>query len=458
MRHNLVHILFHFCLFSCLAQSGVLAGEGEVPQRAVVQEKIAELDITEWVLPNGMKVCLKSQPSNDSDLAIQLFAVGGFAAFPEEEQPSARLASSMVLASGLGRLTGKEVSSLIMGNAIDLALSIAPHQRSIEATSSSEHLEILLGLLRSIFVEPQLDEASAAKILAQSRESVLSHQADCHALFKDLTLSINTHGLKVYQPLTLDDLQKVNLKMASDTFRQAFGQPSDFTCVVVGHLPETTLLLLERYLGTIPSVAQERLIAKDVPEDPVFPPGTSTHYLRCGQGAESLTRLTFPISIPFTFENMQSLELCCQVVETRLRETIRRQKGTTQAADVGYELPAYPFTSRCWMTVEFHSSEASVPQLIALCLKGIEQLIAEGPTETELKNVKLLLRRAEEFWATDNNYWAKVLSNYYKWGWDARSLLRIDESMDSFSKVKVKQALSTMLSPNTYTVVILSPT
>lgn len=423
-----------------------LAAE-DAPQQP--SSPLRQLNITEFTLKNGMKVCLKPVADTE-EIMVQIFALGGAAAFPRDEA-AARLAPAVALESGLGDYSYEAISKVMSDFGTDYAIRIQPYQRLIEGSCYQEGLEHLLKWSMFAFTAPHFTEAGLAKVILQTRDSIQNLQQDCDTLFEEHFMSINTQGKNVQTTPTLADLNLITTTRSKEIFTQCYRNPGEFTCVIVGDITvDQATIFLNKTLAMIPIVQdQPPLVDQGIGNN--FPPDITTSVFRCGHDDESLTRITFPLKLHDEEMIFEQLEFVSQVIETRLRNSIRAQRGTTHAIDVGYEFPQYPHLSSKWMTLQFRSAPDEVKQLVKLSLSEVEKLRREGPLETEIQAVDLLLQRTDEFWATENSYWVAMISNYYKWGW---SLAHLVKTRDPMSKEQIQKFLQDSFSMNNYSVVI----
>jgi zinc protease len=413
---------------------------------------LQQLNITELTLKNGLKVCLKVMPESE-EIQLQLFALGGAAAFPESDLAAVLLAPDIALESGLGDFTHEAIAKEMSEYGTDFSVQIQPYQRIIEGSCYPDGLPSLLKWISLTFTAPRFTEIGLSKVLEQTRDSIQNRQQDCDALFDQFYQTINTQHTNIPEFPTLKELDQIKLPVAQAHFNRCFSDPSQFMCVIVGEFDlEKMKEQLKQTLETIPaSPKQQPLVDRDLGNN--FPPGITTKVFRCGHDDESLTRITFPLTLHDEEQILDQLEFVCQVIETRLRDSIRAQRGTTHAIDVGYEFPLYPHLSSKWLTLQFRSTADEVKLLVKLTRAELEKLRREGPLESEIKAVDLLLQRTDEFWATENSYWVAMISNYLKWGW---SLDHLHRSRAAMSKELVQQFLQDSFAINNFSVIIRS--
>lgn len=409
------------------------------------------IQATEIILSNGMKVCIKQLEESAEEWACQIFAAGGYATFTEEDYISAAFSPDIVLESGIGPFSGKELSRFLLDSSIDLAVEVQPFQRIIESSFPPSTLESLLALVHFLFVDPHFTSSAMNKVSEQMRDSVKNRKNDCDTIFEDTVLLLNTQKQRLLTPLQEKYLSQLNLTLAEKLFRQCFNDPSQFIFVLVCNASsiDTLLPLLARYLASIPSTSSSTPLSTHQPPY-VFPEGM--HYqFNCGSQNETLTRLSFPLTIPIKdSDQLNQLEFCTQVMETRFRNNLLKLLGTTQGIDVGYEFPFYPLLDKGWISIQFRAKASLIDEIVQAILQDLNHLKEQGALPSEIESVKNLLQRTERFWSHESSYWVAFLSNFYKWGWNPCRISDIPATINRMSNKELLDFFSMQINIKKY--------
>ena len=423
---------------------------------AIVAEKvIEELNITELLLSNGMKVCLKPTNSYDDEILLNLFALGGWLSFPVEQRASAKYAGTIALASGLGTIDAANLTKFMFKYSVEFSVRTRLDQRSLEASCPVNSTEYLLAIIREYFSHPRYEEQGLAIVMQNTRDAVHHRSRDCDAYFEDLFNALNSQEHPALKPTTESELDNVNVKDSQNIFQQSFSSPEEFTCVIVGRFDVETLKpLILRHLASIPPKPQSPIWQQETIPMP-FPKGIVTHEGSCHHNNEGLTRLTFPITLEITPSSFHELEFATQIIETLLRNHLRDTMGTTQAVDVGYVFPLYPRLHPVWLTLQFRSSPKLVKPILNTILKEMKKLWENGPKHKDVEAVNVLFERINTFWNQENSYWLATLSNYYRWQWDPATLNAAQKRLESLSLQELHQILKKTFTIDNYTVVTM---
>lgn len=418
--------------------------------------KNQELNITELTLSNGMRVCLKPTDFDEEEIQIRLTSPGGFSLINPNKRASAELAANVALESGIGDLTCDKLCVILDDESIDFSMKVNAFDRTIEGVCDEGSLELFLKTASSAFTKANFTQEAFDKVIAQEKESISKRSLDFDTTFEDTFLAINTENLPALKPLTLADLERADFAVAKKFYDQRFIDPSDFICVIVGTFDVNKVKeLVEKHLATIPPLAEKSELDKYFVAS--FPPGITKKKITMLKKGESIARLTFPITVPLNEQRIQSLETACQVIEARLRKEIRAQTNTTQAVDVAYELPLFPYLDLAWITIQFRGEPNIINNLAKTIIAQLTDLQQKGASEKEIADAKTQQTQSDEYWLRDNGYWVATLTNYYMLKWNPKFIIKDMEKSENLKADAINTVIKTYFPVNNYTLIFTQP-
>jgi predicted Zn-dependent peptidase len=324
----------------------------------------------------------------------------------------------------------------------------------IEAESDEEGLKLVFKLIYLLFMQTEPTEEALRSVLAAAPDAIGLRDKDPYRFFEDSLLDINTNGDRRLRPLACDDLAKVRLETVKEFFKRCFGNPSDFTLVVVGDVTvERVMDLAQRYLAAIE--ATQASFREGAPLSLTFPTETLHHYIQLPTEEEDITRVTYPLRLDMSQDRWTELDALTQIVETHLRNRLKEQVGSTCGVDVAYEFPLHPDPSVCWMSIEWRSEAKYTDRIAVLIDEDLETLIKEGVSEADCKGVQQVLHDNDLFWAQDNYFWLAMLSNYAKWHWSMEGLEQRKQAVDKIQCRQLADMLRSQLITKSHTSVTL---
>lgn len=454
MTRTLITLLL--CLLSFTGFAAVTFDSTDETNHILSENHIKELGVTEWTLKNGMKVIVKPTDFESDEVFIRFTAPGGLTSLSPEDFAPADLAAQMAWESGLGHWNSDQVSVFLYEHSLEVQVKIQPYSRIIEGTADEDGIETYLELVNLYFSNRKFTKEGFDTVIAQTKETLKKKRSDFDATFEEAVRAANTKDVLMPYHIHLEDLEKINFNRAKKLYEMAYSNPGDFICVMVGNLdPEELKPLVNRYLGALPTKGKSEwpVFKRNL----VFADGVIQKVVPIHTRADSLTRVTLPIMVKPTQENIRKIELLAQMIEGRLRNLFREKMKTSHGIDVGYEFPCYPLVQLPWMTIQYRCESHKVMILNEIILNEINLIVDKGPTEAEIKDALSQQSRSDEFWLKDNYFWVATLSNYYMWGWNPKEMLKPIENSPEFTPAAVKDLMKQFLNTKSYSVISTQP-
>lgn len=458
-------ILFTFILFSTHLFSQGLPEMADSAKSAALPFEMVHLastktypsiNLTEIVLKNGMKICLKPTNFDPGEVSYKLSALGGYASLSEAEIPSGILAAQIAWESGLGKYTGDQVSVLLYENCLEFFPKIQPFGRSVEGSSPTEGIDSFLKCIQMLFTEQQFTKVGMDIAMTQARESFSKASLDHEQNYEAFFMETNTQRAKALCHLNDCDLKKVNFDVSKEFYKNCFSNPADFVCVIVGSFDvEEVKPLIYQRLGQIPSLSESKDLKHHLPV--YFPKGVTKTTLPVTPRTEYTTRITLPLSQSLNEKNIHTFEFACQIIEARLRDVITKKMVISHGVDVAYEFPLYPHLENPWITIQFRSDHKSTPQITELVLSELKRLQHEGASLNEINEIKKLQNGSEDYWWSENCYWVSSLSNFYLWGWNPEKIRVQREETALLTVEEISEILKTYFDLTHYSIVSAKP-
>ena len=416
-----------------------------------VWKEYSELKLSELTLKNGMRVVLKQTDDDEDEVIVRLVAMGGFASLTPEERASGELAPEIVLESGIGDFSADKLSALLYQKSIDFNLKIEPFTREIDASLSEEGLEILFDIINKTFVSPQLNQEALANVVKEKKNEWIRKGNDsCSNEFLNLISVNEAHALK---SLCSKDLEKIDLSLSKKFFEEAFSNPEDFVCVIVGQFDlQNTKRLIDRYLASIPSKSVERKFL--LPTYREAPKTTASKIQNLPNSSESIVRLGFPLQLKLDKKKLEQLELVCQIIEFRLRNTAKNRGYEAKGIDAWYEQPLYPSLEYPWISIQFHVDNKNIKTMTSTVLDELKTISKKGFTPEEIKLAAKFKKQGFELWKQSNDFWIVLLTNNYLWNWDPQNIVnKFDAAV--MNKEELQEMVHSALPVEEYTLKLL---
>ncbi len=382
-----------------------------------VEKDLPSIKSTELTLQNGMRICIKATDFESDEVLIHAFAPGGLASFPASDRASAELSPQIAIKSGDGTLSHEQLSDLFESLSIDYDMKIEPFSRVIDGSCPKEQLEVFFREMSRFLAKEVFTEESLKKVLKETEETLSYRDQDPETFF-DREFKKALLPARYSDPLSKEEMKNLSLEKVSSIYKQSFQNPSDFVVIIVGDLEKDVVRdLAQKYLGGLK------------PKEAHFPKAKALeHSFQSGERKkivfspnhkeEAIVRIAIPLQFEPTPNEIQNLDLLCQIIETRLRNVMKTHFRSTHGIDVAYEFPFYPEPNLAHLTLQFRCPDSLAETIETLIKKELQTLSEKGPKTEEIETAKTLLKHSQEFWKQENSYWLSEIAHCYKWNWD----------------------------------------
>ncbi|MCX6281662.1 MAG: insulinase family protein [Bacteroidetes bacterium] len=366
---------------------------------------------TEWTLSNGMKVIFKPTDIKEDELNITGWAEGGASALKDEDLLAADVMGDALSAMGLGSFSRNDLTKLLAGKRAGVSFMISDEQDMVSARTSPKDLETALQLMYLSFTSPRWNETDYKTWYDKLKESLINADAEPRKAFSDtIEVMVASHNKRV-QPVTYKSLDKISFDLLQKVFKQRFSDPGNFTLLFTGKVnPEAVKPLVEKYLASLPNVAQ-----KDSYVDRGIRPPKG-HAKRDFQRKSTTPRTSIYVNFngkcDYTADSRLLGAAMRHILELRYIERIREDEGGAYSVRVTFNTAKLPDPSFSFI-VTFETDPLKADKLIGIVHAEVEKILKNGPADADLQKFKeyALKQRPEDM--KENNWWNSIVQEYY---------------------------------------------
>ncbi len=361
-----------------------------------------------WTLSNGARVILRPTDFQADEILFRAWSPGGASLVTPDAYLNTSLAPTLLGLGGIGRFDVVSLQKRLAGKAVSVTPFIGMTQEGLTGGGSPKDLETLLQLIHLSVTSPRADTAAFQGFTANVRASLANRGSDPETAFQDtLQVTLTSHH-PLTRPFTVDRVGELDLGQAWSSFQDRFRDAGDFTFLFVGRFDaEVMRPLVEQYLASLPATGRVENW-----RDPEInaPEGVVERIVRRGVEPKSQTRIVFTGPLEYGPAARDDLRWLSQVLELRLRETLREDLGGTYGVGVSVSpgrVPREEYT----FAIDFGSDPARMEQLVGAVFGEIERLQQAGATAEDLAKVREAELRDTEVNLTRNGYWLQQLAH-----------------------------------------------
>ena len=422
--------------------------------RITAERTLPETGIIEWTLSNGARVLLKPTDFKADEVLFAARSPGGISLLPDADVSTATLSDYVLAAGGLGTFNAIALGKKMTGIRAWTEASLGEFSEQLSGTASSRDLATMLQLAWLRFTAPRVDAPAWDAFKNQVRTGLETQKNSPEAVFADtmqLTLAQHHPRVRLVTPAMLDEIQ---LPRVLEITRARFADAAGFTFYLVGSFsPETVRPLVEQWLASLPSThAAER--ARDVGIRP--PTGVVEKTVRMGIEPKALTTLVFHGSCAYSMTARYALSSLRELLEIRLRESLREDKGGTYGVSVSASCDHIPF-ERYGLTISFGSAPERVEELTSALWRVVQEIQSGVVSDSNVTKIREIQLRGHETGLRQNGSWLSAMMDADEDGRDQRDFLRYPNLVGSLNAPMLRDAARAYIRRDSYARFILLP-
>jgi zinc protease len=254
--------------------------------------------------------------------------------------------------------------------------------------------------------------------------------------------------------LSAELLDSVDLKKSFDIYRDRFADASGFTFFIVGSFkPDSVRPMVEQYLASLPSLNRH----EKVKDNGLRPPaGVVAKTVRKGVEPKAETSLVFTGTCSYSFANRYALDALTELLNIRLREVLREEKGGTYGASAGGSCSNIPYEHYS-VSVDFGSAPERVEELVTAVFKVFDEIKGGTVSDSNLTKIKEIQLREHETGLKQNGSWLNAMTDADEDHRDQRDFLRYPELVKGLTREMIRDAARFYLRPEQYARFTLLP-
>lgn len=415
--------------------------------------------IQEYTMSNGAKLLLNKTDFKHEEILFNAVSEGGLSLVSDKDYPSGTIAVNYNDLSGLNGFTPTDLQKKLAGKNISLHTYIGAYNEQMTGSATTQDLETLMQLIHLQFTAPDFTDTAWANVMNNANLQAQGHGSQPEDLFYDAIVE-EVYGDNIRKSsLTPSFVKKLNQKTAQEIFLQRFGDAADFTFIFTGDFDtEKTLELAATYLASLPATNSTE---KSIWREPAFPKGINTALVRKGLEDQSQVFIAFGGNLPdvdaaAAYQESEMLSMLQNLLDIRLREVIREEKGGTYNVSVGASMELYPKRNFI-VEILFGCQPGREQELTDAIIEEVENLRTNLVDESYLTKLKESYRRSKETALKTNSYWARMAGSATLRGFPTTTIADASTIPSLVTPQAMRQLAQTYLDPKNYVVIFLEP-
>ncbi|MFC2130192.1 M16 family metallopeptidase [Bacteroidota bacterium] len=422
--------------------------------RIVNEEENKELGITTLKLSNGVKVVLKPTDFKNDEILFQAYSPGGSSQVIDADYLSASVSDGLVDDGGIGEIDIVTLQKMLSGKIVRVSPYVGVMTEGLSGSSTPEDLQTMFELIHLYFTSPRKDDEVFQSYMIKLKEQIKNSKLDPRSTFNDTVNYTMSSYHNRSRPWTEELLSEINYDKAFAIYQDRFSDASDFTFVLVGSFKIDEIKpMIQKYLGSLPSLKRVEN-GKDIGKR--YPKGIVDKAVKKGIEKKSSVRLVFTGDFEWNEENKFDLTALIGVLNIKMREAIREDKGGTygiysRGTPTQFPIPTYR------IDIGFGTDPERVEELMTTLLDLIKEMQSDEVDETYIQKVKEIQKRQHEVKLKENRYWLREIYNDLYNGDDLANILKLEERVDKLTADVVLKAAKKYFKWDNYAKFVLYP-
>ncbi len=416
-----------------------------------------EIEATEWILSNGIKVVFHPTEYKADEILMQAFSKGGLSQVKTEDLPSAEVATSLIEMSGIGRFSATQLEKALTGKTVSVSAEISENVERMHGSSSIKDLETMLQLTYLYFTSPRHDEKAYETFMGLMRNQLANRDKNPKIAFSDSVQMMSTN----HSPRTIlfnnEMLDRVSLDKALAVYKARFANPADFTFVFVGNINPKDPKVQELICTWLGGMKTKKCKHEEVIDHHItVTMGQQKNYFsRAMETTTASNRIQYTsYDIPFTMANDLNMEMIGRILSTRYLESIREREGGSYGVGTYGYVMGLP-SPQAGLLMQFDTDPKKQERLMEIIHEEVQTIIANGPLANDLQKEKESMLKDFQEDLEKNTYWRQSLYMYYMYGHN--NIRDYKAAVEAITAETVQETLRKLVSAGNVFEVVMFP-
>ncbi len=418
--------------------------------------RIANVDITEITLANGVKVVLKPTDFKNDEIMMSSYSPGGSSLYSDADYHNADYADAIIAESGLGDFDNVQLGKLLTGKVVRARPYIGELYEGINGSCSPDDLETMLQLTHMYFTSPRKDEATFNSYITKEKSIYKNLLSDPRFYFGNLVQEVmynNNIRRNFPSEKILDNL---NLDRVHEIYAERFADADDFTFTFIGNFKADEITpMLSKYLGTLPTQPTAESF-KDM--DINIVDGVINKKIKKGKAPKTTVNIVYHGKYDYDKKLNYELKSMIDVMSIKLRESMREDKGGVYGVRVSSNTTKHP-QEKYSITISFNSDPDKTQELLDTALQDIGNMMSNGPEQSDIEKVKETQRQEQIKNLKQNRFWMNSINNSLKLDGDMSKITIEDMDMarEKLTAKDIQNAAKKFLNAQSRVEIIMEP-
>jgi zinc protease len=302
----------------------------------------------------------------------------------------------------------------------------------------------MLQLVHLYFTRPAFRPEAFQRMIDSTVEYLTNLRNSPNGVYQLAFNEVAYDGSPLFRTSTVDEVRAIRIEEVERIYREHFDDPAEWTFLFVGNIDLSAHReLIETYLGGIPAPPHGR----DWAPSPAVPPGLNVGFpvgptsRMVVKGIEDQARTSFMVWAPYGDDDEADfqLDVVADLLDMRLRERLREERGDTYGVGVGAS-SLDPLLTYGRLSVSFGSAPDRRSSMVSDVIEEIRRTRDELATSEEVTKLREMRYNSLDEASKENGYWLGWLTDAYTKDRDPRRILDARTRIDRIDARGIRSA------------------
>ena len=366
-------------------------------------------------LSNGVRIHVKKTDFAPNTIMMQAYSNGGTSLYDIKELDQTS-SVSLAAVGGWGEFSNTEINKKLAGIQAEVATGVNDSGEMVSGSCAKKDFETMMQLTYLHFTAPRKDTEIYNSTIQRTKVALKNKEIDPMTALQDTINKVVYNDNPRAKRTKAEDLDRINYDRILEIYNERFADADDFFFFLTAATEIYTIApLLAKYLGALPTVKGKE---KTKPTDLKIAKGEHTNIFEKELETPSANVLfIYHAPMKSNLKNSFMVTMLDQLMDLKYTESVREDEGGAYGVPTSASLKSYP-EKIVQMTIQLPTSPDKRERMTEIIYKGIDEMVNQGPKESDLQKIKEYLARKHEESLKDNGYWLRQMINYSKTGHD----------------------------------------
>ncbi|MFO7958779.1 MAG: insulinase family protein [Candidatus Brocadiia bacterium] len=397
--------------------------------RVAEREEDTDLGVVSVTLENGVRAHVRHMDYKKDEVLVRITLAGGAMQETPENRGVTEVAALVLKQPASERFSSTQIRDYMTGKKAELGGTATPDSLLVSLSGTPEDIEEGFRLVHLLLTRPRIEPSALRVWKDQMVQEVQRRRTDVQAQLEEEAKRLLSGGDVRLQFPSRQQVDSLTLQQGQ-AWLDRLVKSGPIEAAVVGDIDrDRALRLVRKYLGSLPERAPVAGALSELREVDVNAGPLESTIEVDTITPRALVMVGWRGANWTDMKDRRVLQIASQILQTRLREEIREERGLTYSPFCfAQAATAYRGTGR--FVSMFTAGPAEAAEAARLTRNLMQQFAADGPSAEEMATVRRQFANVIETQQQEPSYWARVMADM---DYHGTRLEDVKQAMDKYT-------------------------